>query len=345
MLHADSGLKKGPPISMANRLVSKVNNTRVIAGRSSIQGILKEMGTTETRPGGHIIKTSSVFICLSELTSSIVNDPVATDILTDLFDRHYRVSDWKSLLKMESFTLKDPTVTMLAGTNEAHAEEFFGKKDVQGGYFARTFIIYERKRNRANSLMFKLENPPDYDKSIQYLTEVAQLKGPLEMDIETRKMFDDWYHGFLRLRDQQQIEDKTGTLNRFDDSVLKVAMLLSIGRSLEMKITKDAVLEAIKECEKLIGNVRRTTMGRAKALYSEQKVLIVKELLDRTNHMISRPQLHNKYYLHANVSEWDEIMKSLELAGHLRAESHGGVVVYIMPDDVVEKLKKHFEGK
>ena len=40
MLHADSGLKKGPPISMAKQLVDKVGNTSVISGRSSIQGCL-----------------------------------------------------------------------------------------------------------------------------------------------------------------------------------------------------------------------------------------------------------------------------------------------------------------
>src|SRR5438874_2133996 len=44
MLYADSALRKGPPVSLAKNLVKKVNNTRVISGRSSIQGILKELG-------------------------------------------------------------------------------------------------------------------------------------------------------------------------------------------------------------------------------------------------------------------------------------------------------------
>src|SRR6266852_3118151 len=43
MLHAKSGLKKGPPVALARRLVEKVNNTRVISGRSSIQGILADL--------------------------------------------------------------------------------------------------------------------------------------------------------------------------------------------------------------------------------------------------------------------------------------------------------------
>src|SRR5215471_11972178 len=158
MLHAESGLKKGPPISLAKKLVREVNNTRIISGRSSIQGILKELGTAQTQPGGKITGKSNAFICSSELTSSIVEDKVATDILTDLYDRQYNIGEWRSLLKMETFNLKDPTITMLTATNEAHSNDFFGKKDIHGGYFARTFVVSETKKNRANSLLVPLRN-------------------------------------------------------------------------------------------------------------------------------------------------------------------------------------------
>src|SRR6187399_1697277 len=65
MFHADSGLKKGPPISMAKQLVRGVGGTRIISGRSSIQGILKELGTAQTQPGGKVINKSTAFICSS----------------------------------------------------------------------------------------------------------------------------------------------------------------------------------------------------------------------------------------------------------------------------------------
>src|SRR3990167_4237415 len=72
MLHADSGLKKGPPVNMAKQLVTLVGNTRIITGRASIQGILKELGTAQTKPGGVVNAKSVAFICSSELSSSIV---------------------------------------------------------------------------------------------------------------------------------------------------------------------------------------------------------------------------------------------------------------------------------
>jgi hypothetical protein len=163
MLHAESGLKKGPPISMARQLVKPVNNTRIISGRSSIQGILKELGTAYTLPGGKVQSKSVAFICSSELSSSIVDDKVATKILTDLYDRQYNVGEWRSLLKMETFNLKDPTITMLTATNEAMSEDFFTRSAIQGGYFARTFIVYEKESAISNSLIYPLVNPPNYD--------------------------------------------------------------------------------------------------------------------------------------------------------------------------------------
>ena len=69
---------------------------------------------------------------------------------------------------------------MLTATNEAHSIDFFGKKDIHGGYFARTFIITESKRNRANSLLVPLTNPPKYSELVDYLKELAKLTGAIQ---------------------------------------------------------------------------------------------------------------------------------------------------------------------
>ena len=90
----------------------------------------------------------------------------------------------------------------------------------------------------------------------------------------------------------QEVKDETGTLNRFGDSVLKVAMLLSLSRSPELVIDTDSMKAAIAYCEKLVGNVREMTYGKkglsdAKGL----KNLVLLELLARNGHQISRPML------------------------------------------------------
>jgi hypothetical protein len=368
MLHAESGLKKGPPISMARQLVKPVNNTRIISGRSSIQGILKDLGTAYTQPGGKIVNKSVAFICSSELSSSIVEDKVATKILTDLYDRQYNVGEWRSLLKMESFQLKDPTITMLTATNEAMSEDFFTRSAIQGGYFARTFIVYEKEGKVTNSLMYPLEHPPNYVNSAAYLKEIAKLAGPFAPTAvlecggeykykrikhgreiwfnEVGLLYDDWYENFREMIKTVE-KDETGTLNRFGDSVLKVAMLLSLAREPKLELSVEAMVEAIAECEKLLGNVRKTTMGKHGISQSALlKTLIIMELLNRDNHQVSRTVLMKKMWQHYESSqEFDDMLASFDAAGMIKTTSVGNQILYTMPENQVEELKVYMAGK
>lgn len=368
MLHAESGLKKGPPISMARQLVKPVNNTRIISGRSSIQGILKDLGTAYTQPGGKVQTKSVAFICSSELSSSIVEDKVATKILTDLYDRQYNVGEWRSLLKMETFELKDPTITMLTATNEAMSEDFFTRSAIQGGYFARTFIIYEKESKVSNSLIYPLSNPPNYATSADYLKQVAKLQGQFHpiaqvekddefryrkvkhgRDIyfnETGVIYDDWYENFKELVKASE-RDETGTLNRFGDSVLKVAMLLSLAQEPTLFLKREAMIEAITESEKLLGNVRKTTMGRHGISQSSLlKTMIIMELLNRENHQITRTVLMKKMWQHyENSVEFDDIMQSFDASGMIMTNNVGNQILYTMPPNQVEELKVYMAGK
>lgn len=369
MLHAESGLKKGPPVNMAAKLVKVVNNTRIIRGRGSIQGILKELATTQTSPGGKVPMKSVAFICSSELSSSIVEDKVATKILTDLYDRNYNEGEWRSLLKMESFTLKDPTITMLTATNEAMSEDFFTRSAIQGGYFARTFIVYEKESIISNSLTFPLTNPPNYQTSGDYLKEIAKLQGvfhpfasleqsdefrfkvvKFNRDIyfnETGLMYDEWYENFKKAIKLNEYKDATGTMNRFGDSVLKVAMILALSRKPELIITPDAMHEAITVCTKLLGNIQETTMGKhgisSAALL---KSLIIKEILERDTHQVTRTILMKKMWMHYSTpEEFDEIMLSFDQSGMINIQSIGNQIVYTMPETQAQELQRFFSEK
>lgn len=369
MLHADSGLKKGPPILMARTLVRQVNNTRIIGGRSSIQGILKEMGSTHSVKGQVPLTKSVAFICSSELSSSIVEDKVATKILTDLYDRSYNPGEWKSLLKMETFELRDPTVTMLTATNEAMSEDFFTKSAIQGGYFARTFIVYEKVSVVDNSLTYPLSNPPNYTSSAEYLKSLSALKGPfspiasLSPSIEFRHkrerqnrfiyfnnagaVYDDWYMDFKQMLRETENHDPTGTMNRFGDSVLKVAMLLSLSENCELSISESAMINAIAECEKLLGNVRKTTLGKHGIADTAQlKIMIINELLWREPHEMSRSVMMKKLWSQFSSSiEFDDSIQSFTQAGMIRQVSRGGQIFYEIPDAQAKELMRFMSGK
>ncbi len=370
MLHADSGLKKGPPVSLAKQLVEKVNNTRIIGGRSSIQGILKHMGQAHTTKGGGINGLKSVaFICSSELSSSIVEDKVATKILTDLYDRSYNVGEWKSLLKMETFELRDPTVTMLTATNDAMSEDFFTKSAIQGGYFARTFIIYEKSSKIDNSLIYPLEEEFNITSASSYLKDISKLTGPfsplakMESDNEYRHkkikgkrevyfnpagiIYDDWYDGFKKIMRESEDKDETGTMNRFGDSVLKIAMLLALAEKPELTISEESMVSAIAECEKLLGNVRKTTLGKhGTADTAQLKTLVISELLMRPDFRISRPVIMRKLWPHYNSSEdLDNVIQSFQQAGLIDVVMNGNTAIYEIPGKEAEKLIRFLSGK
>jgi len=368
MLHADSGLKKGPPVGLAKDLVKRVNNTRIISGRSSIQGILKELGTAYSIPGGKVINKSVGFIVASEFSSSLVSDPAAMTILTDLYDRQYNEGEYRSLLKMETFQLKDPTISMLVATNDAHFEDFVQGKDIKGGFIGRMFVIAESEVQRLNSLVSPLFNPPKRDELVKHLQELAKLNGPFqsfgskeqsdEYPIDKRtaygtvylseagKMYDDWYEDFYTSIKEAADKDTTGTVQRFGDSVLKVAMLLSLAESTNLIISPENIREALRVTEPLIGNVRKATLGkRGKSDFAEKKGIILKELIGRQNYQISRAMMLKKYMMDIKGAELDEIMLEFDQSGIVKTMNVGNQIVYQMPTDIAEKFKSHFKGK
>lgn len=346
MLLARSGLRKGPPINLAKRLVGKVNNTRIINGRSSIQAILKEMGTASTEPGGKVNAKSDAFIIASEMSASFVDDKATMDIFTDLYDRIYNEGEWKSLLKMETFILKDPIISMLLGTNEPHFKNFFQEKDVHGGFIGRMFVIAESKKHRSNSLIDDLENPLVVDSLVPHLKEIAKCRGAFATLSHTSagEMYKKWYKELDEVYDQ--VEDKTGTLERVGESVIKVAMLLSLSRTASLVISEDDMFQAIELCQRLVGNVRKHTLTQgSKQSFAEQKNLIITELMTRDTHSISQEQLLKKFWMHFNIDQLTMIMESFETAKLILTQSVGNKIVYQMPEVRFQELKRYMEGK
>ena len=104
---------------------------------------------------------------------------------------------------------------------------------------------------------------------------------------------------------------------------------------------------AIQYCEKLIGNVREMTHGKKGLSESKNiKMLIIRELLGRDTHQISRAMLLKRMWAHyKDATELDDIMLSFDQAGMIKTESIGNQIIYIMPELVVQEHLKLFAGK
>jgi hypothetical protein len=160
-------------------------------------------------------------------------------------------------------------------------------------------------------------------------------------------VYEEWYDNFNQQIDQTEERDETGTLNRFGDSVLKVAMLLSLANAPELYISESAMLEAIAICEKLIGNVRRTTLGRqGLSVSAALKTKIIKILLRRDDHQISQTMLMKQLWMDfTSVAELSDVLVSLEGAKTVEISNIGNQIIIKMPDKTATDYTKQWEGK
>ena len=85
MLMGPSGITKSYATDIAKKLVKSVNNTKIISGQNSIEGILEKLARSKSNEKGEIEgKAAHAFIVASEFTNLLLDNPQAFGILTDL---------------------------------------------------------------------------------------------------------------------------------------------------------------------------------------------------------------------------------------------------------------------
>lgn len=344
LLFGPSAIKKGPPIALAKAIVSRVNNTRIINGRASVEAIIKELSVAQQGPGKPILKDSCGFIVSSELSSAIIGSSASLDILTDLADRIFNDEEWTHRTKGEgSIIIKNPTLTWLAGTNDALFREFVPEKNIKGGLIGRTFVISESKGEVINSLMFPPKIMPDRDKIADGVRHLTNLKGPFKMDDKVRRMFDDWYNKF-KTDVIPKLEDDTGTLGRTDDNILKIAMLVSCARRGDLEITLDDIKEGMTEVISLYSPTKKITDGvkRAPADIHQKTGIVLRHLANMEGLSDTMVNILRKFTLQLNHEDLDNIVTLLERQKVLKVLRNGSEIVYSL-DAENEKVSEYVE--
>lgn len=236
MLLGSSGLGKGFGINLAKLLVQKSNCTRVIAGRSSIQAIVTELSRTQsTSDGRPMMLDSRGFIVNGELSAAIITDVSALAILTDLYDGQYN-PEWDNLLKVTGKEkLKEPYITALFGSSQAHFYDTIPQANIEGGYIGRNLISYQEKRYKDLDALSDTEVPDEIPNSVQdylipkyvkHLVAISHHKARLVYSNSAKEIYNTWRRKWR----SEQPEEKTGFYNRVPDHVLKVSMCLCLAR-------------------------------------------------------------------------------------------------------------------
>lgn len=296
LVSAKSGLRKGIPISICKSLVESLDSIRVISGCNSIQGLIMELSQQKTFKSGAVVNEAQGMLVSDEFESFLVDDPKALTYLTALHNTHEHENGWDKRLKSSPLEqLKSPCLTLLIASNEALFESMIKKKDMEGGFIARTFIIHESKRRAVNSLMYtKEESTILKDRNNKFkailserLKKIHTLEGEVEITTDARLYYDSWYKDLSK----SEVEDNTGSLERLGDQVLKCAMLVGVSSHDELQITKEDLIIAIEESERCILGVKEISMEKQEGEINPIIESILKVFLKSPDQEVTRQKL------------------------------------------------------
>jgi len=340
LVSAKSGLRKGLPVSDAKNIVELVGNTRILSGRFSIQGVIKELSTQRTLSNGKVVNDAQAFLCAPELKGFLVSDDQSMDIMTDLQNTHEHEKEWKNTLKGSPVeALIKPCITFLGASNEIMFEAALQSKDIQGGFIARTFIIHESKRRMINSLTKAPKNFITNEELAVHLKRVAELPpGEFTWDDEVREHYDRWYHRLVKV--SETYDDRTGTLERIGDQCLKLVMVVSLSKRLTRVITLEDMEEAIAKCEEYFASSKHVLSGQgASDLAAPVKKTLGILLVSPQG--IERSILLKKLWPDVSHITLDEIIELMGPNGMkiVRAFRENNLVMYQLTDETFEKYR------
>lgn len=332
-----SGIKKGIPVNVGRVLAEKVGNNRVLAGRQSFQRMIQDLGKAKSLPDGTVMKEAQCLLTSGELSSMLVKDSDALNVLTDIFNTHENEEVWTNSLKSTNVdTLKSPCINLLAATNEELFPEAVQTKDVSGGFIARTFIIYSNDAACINPLTRKNGHVTDLDILSQHLKDLKDVKGEFTWSSDGMILYELWYNSLMTKLQKRELFDPTGTYSRLGDQLLKLAMIISLAYDASLELKKIHIEEAINECELCCSGMKSVTLGSGKSNEGSAMRTIIKALIDIPDHKMTREQLLSRYWGNISVFDIDRIAETMQAAGAINIKVNGKTYTYSLKPDALD---------
>ena len=333
LLIGPSGLKKGVPISLAEKLVRQTDITMIYNGRGSIQGIIKDLGKVYTHKNRTTSSDAKCFLVSPEFDTMLVDDDHAFSLLTDLYDTHLK-DEWKNVIKgTGTDELKNIYMTILGASNENNLSMALPKSAVKGGFIARTCIIFEDTEKCVNPLTSPPKVVPNYQQLSKRLHQIANLGGEFIWDESAKQFYDEWYNILKGV----QKTDATGTLNRLHDTVLKVAMCISLSKKDELVLERSDVEEATVKCEENVSGMRRIFLGHGRHPSAEVITEIFRIMLTKADGKVSRKALVGQLFGIADTIDMDKSLDTLIQGGHIESDREGDTIIYRIRPEVIHQ--------
>lgn len=305
ILYSDSGIaRKAAPCRFVGKLIQAVGNTKFIAGRASMQAVVRELGRGYTNEQGYVISGASGLLYSEELSSFVVEDPAAIPLLTDLYDYHER---WANNLVTAQTALKNVCLGMLAASNSDLFNSVYTDKAVKGGLLGRTLIIKkEGPRHRKSLIDLKSQNEATFEELKKHLIKISKIHGHVKLSKDASDEYNSWYYS---IPDEVFI-DRIGFGSRLGTHVIKISIALAASReTFNGYIEKDDIIYAIEICQELRKTYRELSFGIGAATSSYQASIVMKALISEEHYHITRKRLIQRTFGDLNsVEDLDRIL-------------------------------------
>jgi hypothetical protein len=354
MLLAESGVGKGFGVWLAKSLVTTVDNTRVFAGRNSIQKIVTDLSMAITKgKGKEMIKDARAYLSSGEFVNFLLRDEQAISILTEWYDTHY-VKEWANSLKSSGTeTLKDINVTLLGASTADYLRESVPVAAIRGGFFGRLMLVYSAEKGKVNALIDEGKEEeqvqPKVKEWAKYLKELSKIEAGSKFKVTDRakEYYRPWYYDLQERIRTHRLVDKTGYIHRLHDHALKLAMILSLSQSTELVLERCHVEEGIELANDLLATVKKTVIGIGLSQMAPKNEVFLRSLFRADeNRMLRRKMMQDNHNEFDSV-EMDRVALTLEDAGFIKSQGQGPNAEYLLTAlgkkqflDIQQELKR-----
>lgn len=351
LVSAKSGARKGLPISVCKDLLEECEGLcRVITGCNSIQGLTYSLSQVKTFKNGlDPIPEAQGIMISGEFETFLTEDPKALTQLVELYNTHEHKKNWVKTLKGSPIPeeLREPCLSMLVASNETLWNSMVKEKDTQGGFVARTFIVYEKKSRLYNSLVYPSKHDLNIKKLSERLKEISKIKGEFKWAPDAGEFYNTWYLKWMPQAEQGG--DLTGTEVRVPEGIVKVAMLISLSRKDDLILELPDVILATKKVLECMKSVKTMMLdgGSANGNTTNPTWRILKIMLDEPNYTVSRARLLARLHGdNVNAMVLDRIIDTLQQSGTIRRpfKDTKKNIFYKLTDEFVSRYSGNLES-
>lgn len=318
LLLADSAVqRKDKPVRLCQRLVESIKNTKVIAGRTSIQAILDELARGESDPTtGKILKGGSALFSAPELSAGIVADPAAVSIMTEIYSYHEVYTS--RLRGMGTFKINKLCFSAMMASNKELLIDVYDNRAMGGGLLGRTFVVVPDEWRPGNSLFEVNHRETKLEDLIKELINISTLRGCFEFTRTAMDLYNDWYIPFRE--SYRSRPDRSGIAGRIHTGVLKISMLHCVNQSRDLLIQEQHVENAINDCMGLMQNYTQLTLASGKSPGAEIGALVLNEIYQAPGHGLSRAKLLSKFWSNFSSEDLTKLVETLTQGEMLTVE-------------------------